>query len=125
MKWKREADGSYTSEAGRIWRFPGEKWEDYCIAPAFPVTHHSARVGNLTESKELLERLWSRHLRKTGPLPKSDVMLAAFKGTLRFAGDDHRAEIFAALIVVVEALPVALTAPALAEALGKWWRATA
>jgi hypothetical protein len=64
LEWKREDDGSYTSVAGRVWRYPGESWGTCCITPVPELTglKHLGRVGNLKKSKQELERYWTLHV---------------------------------------------------------------
>lgn len=113
LNWKKEADGSYTSEAGRIWRHPGEAWKDCCITLNKPLYWAGGRVGNLRESKELLQRLWNIHMRKTGPLPMMEVMLDAFQ-------QNTTDPIVLALIEAVRG--TTMMQPNLHRALGEWWR---
>lgn len=61
LEWKREKDGSYTSVAGRIWKYPDERWSTCCFTPSPEIKglKHRGRLGNLSDTKQELERHWT------------------------------------------------------------------
>lgn len=64
LEWKKQADGSYTSVAGRIWKYSTESWQTCCVTASNELTgwKNRGRIGNLRETKRALECAWTMYL---------------------------------------------------------------
>lgn len=122
MKWHRQDDGSYTSEAGRVWREQRDdlpkSWRIWRYEPSAP-TVASCSANSLAGAKQYCEEAYRAHQLATMPPPPAGEILrcAIEQEAGKLAPDRIRLEALRACRYLT-GLP-----PSLAEALVDHWRA--